>query len=147
MAKPLKATSMLHLTLKSQGRSTIIFCHGRLVWSEEGTLLKAIFFVRDCDRLTLDLTGVDSIDARGLAVLATIAKWASRKRVKFAVSNPTRRVYELIHLVSLDSVISVHAIEPVPFDLGIEFNRDPAQFSSANSLRRNSVRRNLTRRT
>jgi hypothetical protein len=103
--------------------------------------------MRDCDRLTLDLTGVDSIDARGLAVLATIAKWASRKTVKFAVSNPTRRVYELIHLVSLDRVISVHAIEPVPSDLGIEFNQDAARFSSASSLRRNSVRRNLTRRT
>ena len=95
----------MHLTLESVGKSMIVFCHGRLVWSEEGTLLKAIFFMQNCNRLTLDLAGVHSIDARGLGALATIAKWALRKSVKFVVSNPTRRVDDLIRLVKLNTVI------------------------------------------
>lgn len=65
---------MLHLTRDSVERRMIVFCHGRLVWSEERTLLKAVFFMQNCDRLTLNLAGVHSIDARGLGVLATIAK-------------------------------------------------------------------------
>lgn len=67
----------------------IVFCRRRLVWSEEGSLLTAIFFMHNCDRLALDLAGVHSIDARGLGALATIAKWALRKQLKFGVSNPT----------------------------------------------------------
>jgi anti-anti-sigma factor len=114
MAVPLRVGGTFHLTLESVGRSTIVFCQGRLVWSEEGTLLKAIFFMQGCDHLTLDLARVDSIDARGLSVLATIAKWALRKRVKFVISNPTRRVFDLIRLVNLDTAIPaipVRAIE------------------------------------
>jgi anti-anti-sigma factor len=111
MAEPWKVVGMLHMTLESVGENMIIFCHGRLVWSEEGTLLKAIFFMQSCDRLTLDLAGVHSIDARGLGVLATIAKWALRKSVKFMVSNPTRRVGHLISLVKLNTVIPMLAIE------------------------------------
>ena len=111
---------MLHLTLESVGESVIVFCHGRLVWSEEGALLRAIFFMQNCDRLTLDLAGVHSIDARGLGALATIAKWAFRKSVKFAVSNPTRRVEVLIRLVKLNTVIPMLALEHTPAELGIE---------------------------
>ena len=111
---------MLHLTLESVGKSMIVFCHGRLVWSEEGTLLKAIFFMQNCDRLTLDLAGVHSIDARGLGALATIAKWAFRKTVKFVVSNPTRRVDDLIRLMKLNTVIPMLAVEHAPSALAIE---------------------------
>jgi anti-anti-sigma factor len=102
---------VLHLRLQSVGRSTIVFCHGRLVWSEEGAVLKAILFMQNCDRLTLDLAGVHAIDARGLGALATIAKWALHKGVKFVVSNPTRRVDDLIRLVKLHTVIPTVAIE------------------------------------
>ena len=102
---------MLHVTLESVGESMIVFCHGRLVWSEEGTVLKAILFMQNCDHLTLDLAGVHAIDARGLGALATIAKWALHKGVKFVVSNPTRRVDDLIRLVKLHTVIPTVAIE------------------------------------
>src|SRR5260370_3155994 len=54
----------LHLILESVGKTMIVFGHGRLVWSEEGTLLRAIFFKHNCDRLALDPAGVHSIDAR-----------------------------------------------------------------------------------
>jgi anti-anti-sigma regulatory factor len=98
----------------------IVFGHGRLVWSEEGTLLKAIFFKHNCDRLALDPAGGHSIDARGLGALATIAKWALRKQLKFVVSNPTRRVDHLLRLVKLNTVIPMLAIEQAPSELGIE---------------------------
>src|SRR5712664_3760885 len=111
---------MLHLTLESVGESVIVFCHGRLVWSEEGALLRAIFFMQNCDRLTLDLAGVHSIDARGLGVLATIAEWALGKSVKFVVSNPTRRVDDLIRLVKLNTVIPTLPIEHAPSELSVE---------------------------
>lgn len=97
----------------------IVFCHGRLIWSEEGTLLKGTFFVRNCERLTLDLAGVHSIDARGFGALAIIAKRALRKSVKFAVSNPTRRADELMRLVKLNTVMPTVAIEHAPSELGL----------------------------
>jgi anti-anti-sigma regulatory factor len=68
--------------------------------------------MQDCDHLTLDLSEVCSIDARGLGALATIAKWALRKGVTFVASNPTRRVYDLICLVKLNTVIPVCASNP-----------------------------------
>jgi anti-anti-sigma factor len=120
MAEPWKVVGMLHLTLESAGKSMVVCCHGRLVWSEEGTLLKAIFFMQNCDRLTLDLAGVHSIDARGLGVSATIAKWALRKSVKFVISNPTRHVNDLMRLVKLNTVIPMLNIEFASSELGIE---------------------------
>jgi len=117
--QPSRVLGMLRLNLESAGKSTIVFCHGRLVWSEEGTFLKEIFFMRNCDRLTLDLAGVYSIDARGLGALATIARWALREGVKLLVSNPTRRVDRLIRLVKLNTVIPMRAVEHVPAELGI----------------------------
>jgi anti-anti-sigma factor len=111
---------MLHVTLESVGKSMIVFCDGRLVWSEEGTLLKEIFFMQNCDRLILDLAGVHSIDARGLGALATIAKWALRKSVKFVVSNPTRLVEDLMRLVRLNTVIATLPVEHAPAEIAIE---------------------------
>ena len=55
MAEPWKVVGMLRLTRESVGRRMIVFCHGRLVWRKERTLLKAAFFMQNCDRLTLDL--------------------------------------------------------------------------------------------
>jgi len=112
---------MLYVTLESVGKSMIVFCRGRLVWSDEGTLLKAISFMQNCDCLTLDLSGVHAIDAHGLGALATIAEWALRKGVKFVVSNPTRRVDELIRLVKLNTVIPTLAIEHRPSELSLSF--------------------------
>jgi anti-anti-sigma factor len=103
---------MLHLRLEFVGSSTIVFCQGRLGWSEGDALVQAVSSMRNGDRFTLDLSGVPSIDARGLGALATIAKWALREGVTLLVSNPTRRVYDLICLVKLDSVIPMCAIEP-----------------------------------
>ena len=40
MAEPWKVVGMLHAMRESVGKSMIVFCPGRLVWSEEGTLLK-----------------------------------------------------------------------------------------------------------
>src|SRR3981081_2665329 len=110
---------MLHLTLESLGKSTIVFCQGRLGWSEEDALLKAAFSMQDCDHLTLDISEVCSIDARGLGALATIAKWALRKGVTFVASNPTRRVYDLICLVKLNTVIPVCVHRTRAFELAI----------------------------
>jgi len=70
--------------------------------------------MQNCDRLTLNLTGVHSIDAGELGALATIAKWAFRKSVKFVVSNPTRRVDDPIRLGKLNTVIPMLAIEHAP---------------------------------
>jgi anti-anti-sigma regulatory factor len=55
----------------------------------------------------LDLVGVHSIDARGLGVLAAVAKWAMRESVELVISNPNQRVHELIRLVNLDKAIRV----------------------------------------
>jgi anti-anti-sigma factor len=97
---------MLQLKIASMARSMIVYCQGRLVWSEEGALLKAISFMQDCDRITLDLAGVHSIDACGLGALATIAKSALRKKVELVISNPARRVYDLMHLVGMTKMVT-----------------------------------------
>jgi anti-anti-sigma regulatory factor len=106
---------MLNVTINFAGRHATAFCSGRLVFGEEDTLLKAIFVIRACDCLTLDLAEVDAVDARGLGILGTIAKWARREKVDFAIANPTRKVFDLIHLVRLDTVFRVLIIEQPQF--------------------------------
>jgi anti-anti-sigma factor len=106
-AELLKADDMLSLYQSVEQSKVIIFCEGRIVRGEEEALLKAISLIRRCDHLTLDLAGVRSVDASGLGVFAAVARWALEEQVEFVISNPNRRVYELIHIVNLDRVIHV----------------------------------------
>lgn len=106
---------MLKVNTNVAGRHATAFCSGRIVLEAEGILLKAVFVIRACDCLTLDLAEVDAIDARGLGALGTIAQWARREKVDLAISNPTRKVFYLIHLVRLDTVCPVLTIEQSHF--------------------------------
>jgi anti-anti-sigma factor len=98
---------MLYMTLECMGTSTTVFCAGRIVLGEEDILLKTIFVMRGCNYLTLDLSSVLAIDARGLGTLVAAAKWAIHEDVQFAISNPNSRVHDLIHMVKLDDIMSV----------------------------------------
>jgi anti-anti-sigma factor len=103
----MKEAAMLDTYLRIEDRKAIIYCEGRLVRGGENALLGAVALTRVWKHLTLDLGGVRAIDAGGLGVLATIARWAQQQDVEFAISNPTRWVHYLIHLVQLDIVIPV----------------------------------------
>jgi len=102
-----KADEMLCLYRSVEQSKVIISCEGRIVRGEEEALLEAVSLIRRCDHLTLDLVGVRSVDASGLGVFAAVARWALEERVEFVISNPHPWVYELIHIVNLDSVIHV----------------------------------------
>jgi anti-anti-sigma factor len=98
---------MLHLSLERVGACTTIFCAGRMVLGQEDMLLKTIFVMRGCNHLTLDLSSVVAIDARGLGTLAAAAKWAIHEDVQLAIFNPSSHVHDLIRMVKLDDIISV----------------------------------------
>jgi anti-anti-sigma factor len=98
---------MLHLILERVGASTTILCAGRMVLGHEDMLLKTIFVMNGCNHLTLDLSNVLAIDARGLGTLVAAAKWAIHEDVQFAISNPNSRIHDLIRTVKLDDIISV----------------------------------------
>jgi anti-anti-sigma factor len=98
---------MLYLTLECVGASTTVVCAGRLMLGHEDVLLKTIFVMHGCNHLTLDLSSVLAIDARGLGTLVAAAKWAIHEDVQFAISNPNFRVHDLIRMVKLDDIMSV----------------------------------------
>lgn len=95
---------MLHLILERVGGSTTILCAGRMVLGQEDMLLKTVFVMRGCNHLTLDLSSVVAIDARGLGTLVAVAKWAIHENVQFSLSNPNPRVHDLIRMLKLDII-------------------------------------------
>lgn len=103
----MKESAMLNTYLRIEDRKAIIYCEGRLVGGEEDALSDAVALTRVWKHLTLDLGGVRAIDAGGLGVLATIARLGQQQGLQFVISNPTRWVHYLIHLVQLDSVIPI----------------------------------------
>jgi anti-anti-sigma factor len=104
---------MFRIELERRGKTTTLYCEGRLGFDQAGTLLRSIVFLEECKHLVLNLARVDAIDARGLGILALICQWAAAKGVKFTISDATPRVHSLIRLVNLDRFIPIsEQLEP-----------------------------------
>jgi len=79
-----------------------------LVRGREKELLAWVSPVVRRKSVTLDLSGVRRIDAAGIAALVSLYSCAQKAGHRFSVANLTPRVAEVLTLVGLERILSVH---------------------------------------
>ena len=93
---------MLTVTVKDSDDGVVLQCQGRIVRGEETAILCAA--VRQEGRkVTLDLTGVDAIDAAGIGSLVSL----QASGIYLTLLNPAEQVREVLRVTQLDSVFEI----------------------------------------
>ncbi len=86
-----------------------------LVRGNEQQLLARLQPLVRRQNITLDLAHVTRIDAAGLAALITLYCDACQAGYRFAITNPSRHVWEILALVGLDALLESHDAEEAPY--------------------------------
>jgi anti-anti-sigma factor len=81
---------------------------GQLLRGEDAGLVDRVGPLVRESNVTLDLTGVDRIDAAGISMLVTLYSGASRAGHRFNVSNASPRVVQILAVVGLDRLLVSH---------------------------------------
>jgi anti-sigma B factor antagonist len=93
---------MLNVTVKGVRGAVTLRCQGRLVRGQETALLCAAIQQHERE-ITLDLSGVTSIDACGMGALVSLQVAG----IYLRLANPTEAVREVLTLTKLDSVFEI----------------------------------------
>ena len=98
---------MLTLEIQNYPHLAVLRCSGRIVRGDgaDDLLLAAVSQAKH--HLQIDLSGVKSIDAGGLGVLAALAKWAKDGNRTLELLNPSMRVRQALQATRLSSVLRV----------------------------------------
>ena len=83
-----------------------------LVRGTEETILDRLQPAARQESIALDLSRVERIDARGIAVLITLFCTARQAGNNFTVVQPSSHVLELLRIVGLDSILIAPAVNP-----------------------------------
>jgi len=98
----LENPTMLTVTVKESDDGVVLQCQGRIVRGDETAVLCAA--VRHEGRnVTLDLTGVDAIDAAGIGSLVSL----QASGIYLTLLNPTDQVREVLRVTQLDSIFEI----------------------------------------
>src|SRR3974390_1558854 len=89
--------------------STLLRCSGRLVLHDGLDALCRAVKSQSGRTLQIELSGVASIDAAGLGVLAELQRWAREADRTLQLLNPSQRVRELIAKTGLSSVLEIRS--------------------------------------
>ena len=93
---------MLTVTVKDSDDGVVLQCQGRIVRGDETAILCAA--VRQEGRIvTLDLTGVDAIDAAGIGSLVSL----QASGIYLTLLNPTEQVREVLRVTQLESIFEI----------------------------------------
>jgi len=93
---------MLTVTVKDSDDGVVLQCQGRIVRGDETAILCAA--VRQKGRnVTLDLTGVDAIDAAGIGCLVSL----QASGIYLKLLNPTDQVREVLRVTQIDSIFEI----------------------------------------
>jgi anti-anti-sigma factor len=104
----LENPSMLTVTVKESDDGVVLQCQGRIVRGDETAVLCAA--VRHEGRnVTLDLTGVDAIDAAGIGGLVSL----QASGIYLTLLNPTEQVREVLKVTRLESVFEIREARAV----------------------------------
>jgi len=102
---------MLSVMIKKAGDAVILRCWGRLVAGQEAWTLYNTAISQQYQRaFVLDLTGVDQVDARGLAVLVSLKQWAYGAGVRLELI-PSDPVQEMLDLTGLHFMFEICSTE------------------------------------
>ncbi len=103
---------MLRTEIRVVGETVIIKCEGRVVAGDEiGRLKSAVLCHQDSRAIELDFEKVEMMDGSGLGLLAFLAGWTRVVGTELKLTNPSRRVRELLALTKLDSVLEICSVE------------------------------------
>jgi anti-anti-sigma factor len=104
----LENPTMLTVTVKESDDGVVLQCQGRIVRGDETAVLCAA--VRQEGRnLTLDLTGVDAIDAAGIGCLVSL----QASGIYLTLLNPTEQVREVLKVTQLESIFEIREARAV----------------------------------
>ena len=99
---------MLTVTVKESDDGVVLQCQGRIVRGDETAVLCAA--VRHEGRnVTLDLTGVDAIDAAGIGCLVSL----QASGIYLTLLNPTEQVREVLRVTQLESIFEIREARAV----------------------------------
>ncbi len=105
---------MLRIITEHLGDITILRLFGRIVAGPEVESLKDAVACEADERLVMiDLAGIDAIDARGLGLFVFFQALGCALGFELQLTNPARRVRELLELTRLDSVLEISHSEAV----------------------------------
>lgn len=93
---------MLTVTVQNSENAAILRCQGRIVRGEETAILCAAVGQRGRN-LTLDLSGVDAIDAAGIGLLISL----QAAGIYLKLLNPTERVREILRVTRVESIFEI----------------------------------------
>jgi len=97
---------VLTVSVQKLNDIVILKCRGRIVRGEERGLLCAA--VRVADRVILDMSGVEAIDAAGIGLLVSL----QASGVYLTLLSPSRHVRTVLRLTELDSILpTVESLE------------------------------------
>ena len=98
----LENATMLTATVKEWDDGVVLQCQGRIVRGDETAILCAA--VRQEGRnVTLDLTGVDAIDAAGIGALVSL----QASGIYLTLLNPAEQVREVLRVTQLESIFEI----------------------------------------
>ena len=98
---------MLTLEIQNHPHLAVLRCSGRIVRGDGADDLLLAAMSQAKRHLQIDLSGVKSIDAGGLGVLAALAKWANDGNRTLELLNPSMRVRRALQATRLSSVLRV----------------------------------------
>ena len=99
----------LELTTRSVAGSTVISCSGRIVLGEESAELRQVVKeeLAECNRIVLDLGGVDHIDSIGLGTLAGLHATARKLGGSIKLANLNRRLRDVLGVTRLLTIFEL----------------------------------------
>ncbi len=102
---------MLRIDIKAAPPNVTLRCSGRIVLGLEAETLRCMAMSRTENCLTLDLSGIHTLDAAGLGLLVELQCWASDQKKALRIAQPSSCVRKLIALTNLESVLELGACE------------------------------------
>ena len=98
---------VLTLEIQNHPQLAVLRCSGRILRGDGADELLRAAMSQDKRHLQIELSGVESIDAGGLGVLAALEQWAKDGDRTLELINPTQRVREALQTTKLSSVLQV----------------------------------------
>ena len=106
---------MLTLQAKKLGTVVVLSLQGKIVNGETEILNDAVSALSQVNAVKLDLSRVNTVDARGLGVMLELREQAEARGIRFELINVTQQVGRVLKIARLDSVFQVSpAVEFLP---------------------------------
>ena len=97
---------MLKIYAKNLGNIAILSLQGRLVIGETGILRNAVDSLCKTN-VTLDMAGVDTVDAHGLGVLLDLRQRTLAKGMRFELMNVSKPMSRVLEICKLNTVFQI----------------------------------------